>query len=167
MEDLGKISRLAGGVIGPFEAWLTLRGLKTLPLRIRQQCDSANLVAAWLAQHPVVDCVYYPGYSCSSDTAAVFEDDRRGGMVAFEISNAGRNEVFKFLDALEIFLPGTSLGDVYSLAVAPSMSTHRSLDEDTQAEIGIRPGLIRLSVGIEDVEDLISDLDRALSLATG
>jgi cystathionine gamma-synthase/methionine-gamma-lyase len=166
MEDLGKISRLAGGVIGPFEAWLTLRGLKTLPLRIRQQCDSANLVAAWLAQHPAVDCVYYPGYSCSSETAAVFEGDRRGGMVAFEISNAGRDEVFKFLDALEVFLPGTSLGDVYSLAVAPSMSTHRSLDEDTQAEIGIRQGLIRLSVGIEDVEDLIADLDQALSLAT-
>ncbi len=162
IEDLGKISRLAGGVIGPFEAWLTLRGLKTLPLRVRQQSDSANLVAAWLAQHPAVDCVYYPGYSCSSETAVVFEDDRRGGVVAFEIANAGGDDVFRFLDALQVFLPGTSLGDVYSLAVSPPMSTHRSLDEDAQAEIGIRPGLIRLSVGIEDVEDLIADLDQAL-----
>ena len=163
IEDLGKISRLAGGVIGPFEAWLTLRGLKTLPLRIRQQSDSANLIAAWLAQHPAVDCVYYPGVSCSSETAAVFEDERRGGMVSFEIADAGRDEVFRFLDALEVFLPGTSLGDVYSLAVSPPMSTHRTLDEDAQTEIGIRPGLIRLSVGIEDVEDLIADLDQALS----
>lgn len=164
IEDLGKISRLAGGVIGPFEAWLTLRGLKTLPLRVRQQSDSANLIAAWLAQHPGVDCVYYPGFSCSSEAAAIFVDERRGGMVSFEIANAGRDEVFRFLDALEVFLPGTSLGDVYSLAVSPPMSTHRALDEDAQAEIGIRPGLIRLSIGIEDVEDLIQDLDRALSL---
>jgi cystathionine gamma-synthase/methionine-gamma-lyase len=166
IEDLGKISRLAGGVIGPFEAWLTLRGLKTLPLRVRQQSDSANLVAAWLAQHPAVDCVYYPGVSCSPDTAAIFADERRGGMVSFEIANAGRDEVFRFLDALEVFLPGTSLGDVYSLAVSPPMSTHRTLDDDAQAEIGIRPGLIRLSIGIEDVEDLIGDLDRALALLT-
>jgi cystathionine beta-lyase/cystathionine gamma-synthase len=165
IEDLGKISRLAGGVIGPFEAWLTLRGLKTLPLRVRQQSDSANLIAAWLAQHPAIDCVYYPGYSCSSETATIFEDERRGGMVSFEIANAGQEEVFQFLDALEVFLPGTSLGDVYSLAVSPPMSTHRTLDEDAQAEIGIRPGLIRLSIGIEDVEDLIGDLDQALLVA--
>ncbi|MEZ4506688.1 MAG: PLP-dependent aspartate aminotransferase family protein [Thermomicrobiales bacterium] len=165
IEDLSTISRLAGGVMGPFEAWLTLRGLKTLPLRMRQQSESANLIAAWLAQHPAVDCVYYPGYSCSSETAAIFLDERRGGMVSFEIANAGQDEVFRFLDALEVFLPGTSLGDVYSLAVSPPMSTHRALDEDQQAEIGIRAGLIRLSVGIEDVEDLISDLDQALRRA--
>ncbi len=163
MEDLGKVSRLAGGVIGPFEAWLTLRGLKTLPLRVRQQSDSANLIAEWLAQHPAVDCVYYPGMSCSPQTAAIFEDERRGGVVAFEIADASRDEVFRFLDALEVILPGTSLGDVYSLAVSPPMSTHRALDADAQAEIGIRPGLIRLSAGIEDVEDLIGDLDQALA----
>jgi cystathionine beta-lyase/cystathionine gamma-synthase len=166
VEDLVKVSRLAGGVIGPFEAWLTLRGLKTLPLRIRQQSESANAIAAWLAQHPAIDCVYYPGFSCSPDVAAIFTDERRGGMVAFEIANAGRDEVFRFLDALELFLPGTSLGDVYSLAVSPPMSTHRALDEDAQAEIGIRPGLVRLSVGIEDVEDLVADLDQALAKAT-
>ncbi|MCA9859015.1 MAG: PLP-dependent transferase, partial [Thermomicrobiales bacterium] len=95
----------------------------------------------------------------------IFLDERRGGMVSFEIANAGQDEVFRFLDALEVFLPGTSLGDVYSLAVSPPMSTHRALDEDQQAEIGIRAGLIRLSVGIEDVEDLISDLDQALRRA--
>ncbi|MCO5219957.1 MAG: PLP-dependent aspartate aminotransferase family protein [Thermomicrobiales bacterium] len=162
IEDLIRVSRLAGGVIGPFEAWLTLRGVKTMPLRVRQQSESASLVAAWLAQHPAIDCVFYPGYSCSTEAAAVFNDDRRGGMVSFEIANAGRDEVFRFLDALEVFLPGTSLGDVYSLAVSPPMSTHRALDEDAQVAIGINPGLIRLSIGIEDVEDLIADLDQAL-----
>lgn len=162
IEELGAVSRLAGGVIGPFEAWLTLRGLKTLPLRVRQQSDSASLIAAWLAQHPAVDCVFYPGYSCSPEAAAIFNDERRGGMVSFEIAGAGRDEVFRFLDALEVFLPGTSLGDVYSLAVSPPMSTHRSLDEDAQIAIGINPGLIRLSVGIEDVEDLVADLAQAL-----
>jgi cystathionine gamma-synthase/methionine-gamma-lyase len=160
--ELGAISRLAGGVMGPFEAWLTLRGLKTLPLRVRQQSDSATLIAAWLAQHPAVDCVFYPGSSCSAETAAIFNDDRRGGMVSFEIAGAGREEVFRFLDALDVFLPGTSLGDVWSLAVSPPMSTHRSMDEEAQAAIGINPGLIRLSVGIEDVEDLVADLDQAL-----
>jgi cystathionine beta-lyase/cystathionine gamma-synthase len=148
--------------MGPFEAWLTLRGLKTLPLRVRQQSDSATLIAAWLAQHPAVDCVFYPGSSCSAETAAIFNDDRRGGMVSFEIAGAGREEVFRFLDALDVFLPGTSLGDVWSLAVSPPMSTHRSMDEGAQAAIGINPGLIRLSVGIEDVEDLVADLDQAL-----
>jgi cystathionine gamma-synthase/methionine-gamma-lyase len=165
IEELGRVSRLAGGVIGPFEAWLTLRGIKTLPLRVRQQSDSAATIATWLDQHPAVDCVYYPGFSCSTETAAIFNDDRRGGMVSFEIAGASRTEVFRFLDALDVFLPGTSLGDVYSLAVSPPMSTHRTLDEDAQAAIGINPGLIRLSVGIEDVEDLVSDLDRALRVA--
>jgi cystathionine gamma-synthase/methionine-gamma-lyase len=165
IEELGRVSRLAGGVIGPFEAWLTLRGIKTLPLRVRQQSDSAATIATWLDQHPAVDCVYYPGFSCSTETAAIFNDDRRGGMVSFEIAGASRTEVFRFLDALDVFLPGTSLGDVYSLAVSPPMSTHRTLDEDAQAAIGINPGLIRLSVGIEDVADLVSDLDRALRVA--
>lgn len=163
IEDLVTVSRLAGGVIGPFEAWLTLRGLKTLPLRMRQQCESAARIAEWLTSHPAVGCVYYPGMSCTPETAAIFLGAHRGGMVSFEIADAGRAEVFRFLDALQIFLPGTSLGDVYSLAVSPAMSTHRALGEDGRAAIGIRPGLIRLSIGIEDTPDLIDDLDRALA----
>jgi len=165
IEELGRVSRLAGGIIGPFEAWLTLRGLKTLPLRVRQQSDSAANIAQWLTQDPRVERVYYPGSPCSAETAAIFEDERRGGMVSFEIAGAGREEVFRFLDALSVFLPGTSLGDVYSLAVSPPMSTHRALDEEQQAAVGITPGLIRLSVGIEDVADLIADLDQALATA--
>lgn len=163
IETLGQVSRLAGGVIGPFEAWLTLRGLKTLPLRVRQQSDSAAAIAAWLAKHPAVERVYYPESSCTPAQAAIFNDARRGGMVSFEIAGAGQQAVFRFLDALEVALPGTSLGDVYSLAVSPPMSTHRALDEDAQRAIGINPGLIRLSVGIEDVEDLVADLDQAFA----
>ena len=167
MEDLARISRLAGGIIGPFEAWLTLRGLKTLPLRVRQQSDSAAAVAFWLAEDPRIERVFYPGLSCMPEATAIFNDARRGGMVSFEIADAGRTEVFRFLDALAVILRGTSLGDVYSLAVSPPMSTHRALDEEAQATVGINPGLIRLSIGIEDVEDLIADLDQALAQAVG
>lgn len=162
IEDLARISRLAGGIIGPFEAWLTLRGLKTLPLRVRQQSTSAARIAAWLEQDPRIERVYYPGLCCSLESSILFEDEHRGGMVSFEIAGADRSEIFRFLDALDIVLPGTSLGDVYSLAVSPPMSTHRALDEDAQRAVGINPGLIRLSVGIEDVEDLMTDLDHAL-----
>lgn len=165
IEELGQVSRLAGGIIGPFEAWLTLRGLKTLPMRVRQQSDSAAAIARVLEERPEIGCVYYPGFSCTAATASIFNDHRRGGMVAFELGGAGREQVFRFLDSLEVILPGTSLGDVYSLAVSPPMSTHRALDEETRAAIGIRPGLIRLSVGIEDTDDLIADLDQALARA--
>lgn len=167
MEDLARISRLAGGIIGPFEAWLTLRGLKTLPLRVRQQSDSAAAIAFWLAEDPRIARVFYPGLSCTPEATAIFNDARRGGMISFEIEGAGRTEVFRFLDALDVILPGTSLGDVYSLAVSPPMSTHRALDEEAQAAVGINPGLIRLSVGIEDAEDVIADLDQALARALG
>ncbi len=165
IEELSRVHRLVGGIIGPFEAWLTLRGLKTLPLRIRQQSDTAARIAAWLGEDPRIERVYYPGHSCSPEAAALFNEARRGGMVSFEIAGAGRAEVFRFLDALEIVLPGTSLGDVYSLAVSPPMSTHRALDEDAQRAVGINPGLIRLSVGIEDIADVRADLDRALDAA--
>jgi cystathionine beta-lyase/cystathionine gamma-synthase len=83
-------------------------------------------------------------------------------MVSFELKEAGRDEVFRFLESLEVFLPGTTLGDVYSLALYPPISTHRILSSDERAAVGINDGLVRLSVGIEDVGDLIADLDQAI-----
>jgi cystathionine beta-lyase/cystathionine gamma-synthase len=160
--ELTELTKLAGGIPGPFEAWLTLRGVKTLPLRIRQQSENAATIAEWLEEHPKVDCVYYPGFSCTEDAAAVFNSHLRGGMVSFELNEAGRDEVFRFLESLEVFLPGTTLGDVYSLALYPPISTHRILSSDERAAVGINDGLVRLSVGIEDVGDLIADLDQAI-----
>ena len=90
----------------------------------------------------------------------------RGGMVSFEIANAGKPEVFRFLQSLQLCLPATTLGDVYSLILYPAISSHRALTPEQRAEVGIGEGLVRLSVGVEDVEDIIADLDQALR-ATG
>lgn len=154
-------AKLNGAVAGPFDAWLTLRGIKTLPLRMRHQCDSAATIAAWLARHGAIDRVYYPGKD-SSLPAGQFNDGRAGAMVSFEIRDAERDQVFAFLDALQLCVPATTLGDVYSLVLYPAMSSHRALTSEQRASIGISDGLVRLSVGIENAEDIMNDLDQAL-----
>ncbi|MDP9366831.1 MAG: aminotransferase class I/II-fold pyridoxal phosphate-dependent enzyme [Chloroflexota bacterium] len=155
-------AKLTGPTLGPFEAWLTLRGIKTLPLRVRRQSESAARVAAWLADHPAVAKVNYPGRSDLGAAASVFNDDLRGGMVSFEVAGAGQAEIFRFFQALRLCVPATSLGDVYTLVLHPAMSSHRALTPEQRAEVGIGEGLVRLSIGIEDVEDITSDVDQAL-----
>ena len=153
--------KLTGAILGPFEAWLVLRGIKTLPLRVRRQSEGAAAVVEWLRGHPAVARVHYPGLD---DTGAmnVFNDDSRGGMVSFEIAGAGKAEVFRFLQSLRLCVPATTLGDVYSLVLYPAISSHRALTPEQRAEVGIGDGLVRLSVGIEDVADIKADLERAL-----
>ncbi|CAN5598782.1 PLP-dependent aspartate aminotransferase family protein [soil metagenome] len=164
--EIMELLKLVGGVPGPFESWLTLRGLKTLPLRVRQQSDNAGAIAAHLSHHHQVEAVYWPGFADDS-ASTVFHSHMRGGMVAFELRNRGRREVFRFLEALEVILPGTTLGDVYSQALYPPISSHRGMDPAELAAKGLHDGLIRISAGIEDIADLIADLDQALSAATG
>jgi cystathionine gamma-synthase/methionine-gamma-lyase len=161
--EMIELAKLTGGVLGPFEAWLTLRGVKTLSLRMERQCRNAAALAEWLALHPRVDRVYYPGLSPLGHGECIFNSDLRGGIVAFEIAGAGQEEVFRFLGALRICLPVTTLGDVYTTVLYPPMSTHRNLPPAERAAAGINDGLVRLSAGIEDVDDLIEDLDQALS----
>ncbi len=163
LRDLGELGKLTGGVLGPFEAWLTLRGIKTLPLRVRRQCENAAALAAWLATHPRVARVHYPGAADLGAAERIFNDGLRGGIVSFEIAGAGREEVFRFLRALDLCQPATTLGDVYTLVLYPSVSTHRSLTPEERAEVGIGDGLVRLSVGIEDAGDLRADLEQALA----
>ncbi len=153
-------------MLGPFEAWLTLRGLKTLPLRFRQQCASAATIANWLSTHPAVERVYFPGLADLGPATAQFNGPERGAMLSFDIKDGGRDEVFRFMEAVTLCLPATTLGDVYSLVLYPPISSHRALTPEQRAEIGIRDSLVRLSVGIEDVEDIIADLDQALAAAT-
>jgi cystathionine gamma-synthase/methionine-gamma-lyase len=160
--EMNELTKLVGGIPGPFESWLTLRGLKTLPLRVRQQSENAAAIARHLCNLPNVARVYWPGLD-QGPAVRVFNSDLRGGMVAFEIAGAGKREVFRFLEALEVFLPGTTLGDVYSLALYPPISSHRGMDPDDRAAAGIGDNLVRLSIGIEDSDDLISDLDQALT----
>lgn len=157
-------AKLTGPTLGPFEAWLTLRGVKTLPLRVRHQSQSAAAIATWLAAHPRISRVHYPGRADLGSAGSIFNGPERGGMVAFEIAGAGRAEVFAFLESLRLVMPATTLGDVYSLVLYPAMSSHRALTPEQRAEVGIGEGLVRLSVGIEDVADITADLDQALNV---
>jgi len=163
-DGLRDVLKLTGAVLGPFESWLTLRGIKTLPLRLREQSASAARIADWLGEHPGVRRVFYPGRDDLGPAAAQFNGAERGGMVSFEIAG-GRPEVFRFLEALRLCLPATTLGDVHSLILYPVISSHRALTPAQRAEVGIGEGLVRLSVGIEEVADIIADLEQAITAA--
>jgi cystathionine beta-lyase/cystathionine gamma-synthase len=160
--ELRELNKLTGAILGPFESWLTLRGIKTLSLRVPRQSENAAEIAAWLTSHTRVSTVHYPGLVELGSASTQFNSDHRGGMISFEISGATKSDVFRFMEALELCVPATTLGDVYSLVLSPASSSHRALTPEQRAEIGISDGLVRLSVGIEDVEDIISDLDQAL-----
>lgn len=163
-DEVKHMSRLVGANLGPFEAWLTLRGLKTLPLRFARQCENAQTLAEWLATHPGVERVFYPGLPSHPDhtfVTALFGGVGAGGVLSVRIRDAGRDEIFRFVDSLELFLKATSLGDVQSLVLYPTISSHRDLSPKQRQRLGITENLIRLSAGIEDVEDLKSDLSQA------
>lgn len=163
--DLRERQKLLGANLGPQEAWLALRGLKTLPLRVRQQCANAQAVAEWLSGHPAIARVNYPGLAGhpQHDLAKrLFQGRGYGGMMSFELQGAGQSEVFCFMEALELVLPATTLGDVHSLTLYPTHSSHRQVSPEVRAALGIGDSLVRLSVGIEEVEDIIADLSQAL-----
>jgi cystathionine beta-lyase/cystathionine gamma-synthase len=164
-DTLRMLSRAYGPVLGPFECYLTMRGIKTFPLRMERHCANACRVAEWLKQHPRVERVYYPGDPQHPDAAAIerlFAPGLRGGMVSFEIKGAGREEVFRMMERLELIVPATSLGDVHTMMLYPIMSSHREVPPAERDRMGIRENLVRLSVGIEAAEDILADLGRAL-----
>ena len=164
--EVRQFARLVGAVLGPFEAWLTLRGLKTLPLRFARHCENAQRLAEWLAAHPRVENVYYPGLESHPDHArakTLFGGAGAGGVLSLKIRDAGRDKVFRFVDSLELFLKATSLGDVQSLVLYPAISSHRDLSPKQRQKLGITDNLVRLSAGIEDFEDLKADLQQALT----
>jgi cystathionine gamma-synthase/methionine-gamma-lyase len=165
--ELREINKLIGAVAGPFDAWLTLRGLKTLPLRMKQQSANAREIACWLQADRRVSRVNYPGLADLGAADAIFTRPERGGMISFEIADGDRAAVFRFLEALRLVVPATTLGDVYSLVLYPAISSHRAVPPEERARIGISDGLVRLSVGIEEVADIIADLDGALAAAGG
>ena len=152
-------------MLGPFEAYLTLRGIKTFPLRMERQCANACRVASWLARRPAVERVYFPGDPAHPDAATIrrlFPPDLWGAMIGFEIRGAGREEIFRFMDALKMIVRATSLGDVHSMMLYPAMSSHREISPKHRERMGIRDNLVRLSVGIEAAEDIVGDLEQAL-----
>jgi cystathionine gamma-synthase/methionine-gamma-lyase len=163
---LFELNKLVGSVLGPFEAYLALRGLKTLPLRVEQQFRNAMKVAEWLQSHPRVKKVNYPGLPSHPQHALaekLFEGKGFGGVLSFELDGAGKSQVYRFMEALTVFLPATTLGDIYSLALHPATSSHRGLTPEERARIGIPDGLVRLSMGIESCDDLLADLEAALA----
>jgi cystathionine beta-lyase/cystathionine gamma-synthase len=165
LAPLRALSRTVGFILGPFEAYLAMRGIKTFPLRMERQCANAFKVAEWLTQHPNVDRVYFPADPKHPDAANVkrlFADKLFGGLVSFEIKGADRQGVFRVMNALRIVVPATSLADVHSLMLYPAMASHRDIAPKHRARLGIHDNLVRLSVGIEAVEDIIADLDQAL-----
>jgi cystathionine gamma-synthase/methionine-gamma-lyase len=163
-DTLRRYSKLLGGVLGPFEAQLITRGVKTLALRMRQQCTNAAAVAAWLAEQPQVARVYFPGLAShpQHELAARVFGDLFGSMVSFDLRSGGREALFRFVDELRLILPATSLGDIYTLVSLPVISSHRDLTPEQRAERGIGESMVRLSIGIEDVGDIIEDLRGAL-----
>jgi cystathionine gamma-synthase/methionine-gamma-lyase len=165
LDPLRSLSRTIGPVLGPFESYLTMRGIKTFPLRMERQCANAARVAAWLAAHPRIERVYFTGDAAHPDAAAIrrlFPPDLTGAMVSFEIRGAGREEIFRMMDALQLIVRATSLGDVHSMILYPVMSSHREISPKHRERMGIRDNLLRLSAGIEAAGDIIADLDRAL-----
>jgi cystathionine gamma-synthase/methionine-gamma-lyase len=157
--------KVLGANLAPDTAYLALRGLKTLPVRMARHCANALAVARWLQGHPRIARVLYPGLPDhpQHDLAKrLFREGCFGGMVSFEIAGADQEAVFRFMEALRLVLPATSLGDVYSLTLYPAHSSHRALTTEERAAVGIGPGLVRLSVGLEDPRDIIADLEQAL-----
>lgn len=164
-DSLRTLSRAIGPVLGPFESYLTMRGIKTFPLRMERQCANACRVASWLSTHPRVARVYFTGDPAHPDAAAVrrlFPPNQYGAMVSFEVKDAGQREIFRFMDQLKLVVRATSLGDVHTMMLYPVMSSHREISPKHRERMGIKEGLVRLSVGIEAPEDIIEDLEQAL-----
>ncbi len=162
-EKLAFLQNAAGAIPGPWDAWLTLRGTKTLALRMKRHDESGRKVAQWLVEHPGVDKVYYPGLrDHPQHELAKAQMTGFGGMMSLELGDPGR--AHRLAESTEIFALAESLGGVESLIGHPASMTHASVPREMRAAMGLTDSLVRLSVGIEDVDDLIEDLDRAMKL---
>jgi len=164
-ERLAFLQNAVGSVPGPMDAWLVLRGLKTLAVRMREHDRNARLVAAFLNEHPKVARVFYPGLPSNPQRElAQRQMSGFGGMISFEVKG-GLEPARHVVERTELFTLAESLGGVESLIELPAAMTHASIPVETRRAHGVADGLVRISVGIEDVADLISDLDRALAEA--
>jgi O-succinylhomoserine sulfhydrylase len=154
-----------GGSMSPFTAWIMLNGMATLDLRCRAMADGASKIAAALEGHDRLSRVIYPGLASHAQADLADQQMGSGGtMLAFDIKG-GKEAAFRFMNALEIIKISNNLGDAKSIATHPATTTHQRLPEDQKAMLGITPGLIRLSVGLEDAADLLADLQQALTQA--
>ncbi|OYQ36642.1 cystathionine gamma-synthase [Flavobacterium cyanobacteriorum] len=163
-EQLHFLQFATGATLGPQDSYLVLRGIKTLHLRMQRHCENGQKIAEYLASHPNVKKVYYPGLENHPfhDVAKKQMQNGFGGMVSFTFNSGAKADAIKFLEKVRVFTLAESLGGVESLANHPAMMTHASIPENKRKEIGITDDLVRLSVGIEDADDLIADIEQAL-----
>ncbi|MGI8883819.1 MAG: trans-sulfuration enzyme family protein [Pyrinomonadaceae bacterium] len=157
------VLKLVGGVLSVWEAHQILRGVKTLGLRMEKQCSNAQILAETLARNERVERVYYPNLSGDKElTNKVLRGDFGGALVSIRLKDDTTDAAWKFMDALKLCVRATSLGDVYTLVSHSASSSHRELSPKKRADLGITDGLVRISVGIEDVKDIIADIEQAL-----
>ena len=167
-EKLRFMQNAVGSVLGPFDSYLVLRGIKTLAVRMRQHCHAAIEIASWLERHPKVAKIVYPGlpshpqHAIAARQMSLEGKPAFGGMITIFL-NGGLAESRRMLEAVEIFALAESLGGVESLIEHPAIMTHASVPEAQRAELGISDSLVRLSIGVEDTGDLIADLEQALA----
>lgn len=157
------IQNASGAICGPMDSFLTLRGIKTLHVRMQRHCENGKAVAEYLAKHPKIGRVFWPGFeSHPNHQIAKNQMDDFGGMISFVPNGSSYEDAIKIVEKLEIFTLAESLGGVESLAGHPASMTHGSIPKEEREKNGVVDSLIRLSVGIEDVEDLIADLEQAI-----
>ncbi len=165
-ERVRALSRTLGPVLGPFESYLTMRGIKTFALRVERQCSNACRIAAWLSSHPRISRVHYLADPAHPDAAVIrrlLPEGLYGAVVSFELKDARKEDVLRFMDRLKLVVRATSLGDVHSLILYPAISSHRDVAPKQRERLGIRDGLVRLCAGIEAVDDILADLEQALA----
>ena len=157
-----------GGALSPFNAWIMLKGLETIALRVNAQAESAQKIAEALEGHSALERTLFPGLASHAQNALVQSQlDGKGGTVLSLDIKGGKEAAFRFLNAMQVAVISNNLGDAKSIATHPATTTHQRLSEEQRDELGITPGLIRFSVGLEDVDDLIADLKQALESAQG
>jgi cystathionine beta-lyase/cystathionine gamma-synthase len=162
-EKLSFIQNACGAVPGPQDCFLTLRGLKTLHIRMERHCENGEKIAHWLRSHPKVGKVYWPGFEDNAGYAVAKKQMRGfGGMISFILKDESIEAATKVLSSTHLFSLAESLGGVESLINHPAIMTHASIPREERIKNGLADGLIRLSVGIEDVDDLIEDLKQAI-----
>ncbi|PZF72779.1 trans-sulfuration enzyme family protein [Taibaiella soli] len=162
-EQIKFIQNASGAVLSPNDSWLVIRGIETLPLRVEKHCKNAQIVAEYLQTHPLVDQVFYPGLpSHPNHDIAVKQQSGFGGVISFTLKNDTEDAAFKVVCNTSLFKLAESLGGIKSLLCHPANMTHKSVPVEKRRAAGVADSLIRLSIGLEDPEDLIADIDQAL-----
>lgn len=163
-EKLHFIQFASGGILGPHDSYLVLRGIKTLALRVQRHSENGQKIAEYLQSHPKVEKVFYPNLASNPQLELAKKQMKTfGGMISFTFKSGKKEDSIKFLEKLKVFILAESLGGVESLANHPALMTHASIPAEKRAELGITDDLVRLSCGIEDVEDLIADIEQAFN----